>query len=90
MCRWYASDPLSVCLRCAAVVNQNTGALLLHAFCYCIATCILALMQHATKTQHEKREAKAVYQTRRVLRVRLYVFKVTRIIIQLFNLKRRV
>ena len=47
-CRWYASDPLSVCLCCAAVVNQSTGALLMHAFCYCIATCILALTQHET------------------------------------------
>ena len=54
MSRWYASDPLSACFCCAAVVNQNTGALLLHAFCYCITTCILAPTQHKHNMRGKK------------------------------------
>ena len=47
---------------CVRVADQNTRALLLHAYCYCLATRRLAVTHHPTYTQHEKREAKEKWQ----------------------------
>ena len=46
----------------------------MHAFCYCIATCILALTQHKHNMRREKQQTCNVYKTRRVFRRTMYDF----------------
>ena len=59
---------------CVCVADQNTRALLLHAYCYCLATRRLAVTHHPTYTQHEKREAKEKWQRRQTVENRTYVW----------------
>ena len=57
---------------CVCVADKNTRALLLHAYCYCLATRRLAVTHHPTYTQHEKREAKEKWQRRQTVENRTY------------------
>ena len=61
---------------CVCVADQNTRALLLHAYCYCLATRRLAVTHHPTYTQHEKREAKEKWQRRQTVENRTYGLEV--------------
>ena len=59
---------------CVCVADQNTRALLLHAYCYCLATRRLAVTHHPTYTQHEKREAKEKWQRRQTVENRTFAW----------------
>ena len=74
-CETFLLLPAFLFFCCVCVADQNTRALLLHAYCYCLATRRLAVTHHPTYSQHEKREAKEKWQRRLTVENRTYGYQ---------------